>query len=370
MLRITCTKKELGEAINAVSKAVAVKPQSPILSGIYMKAEGSRLEFEANNLEIGIKTKIPVNTEVPGEIIVSGKYLQEIHRKLTGDIICITYDDEAKVVTIQSETISFKLIAMNVEDWVHIKEPEVETSFTLPVFTLKNLIRKTIYACSNDDSRPMFTGCLLNIEGRNVTMVGTNTHRIAIMKDDIYDDIGDMKYIIPSKALGELLRLADESGNNTVTIRCSQKDIDFTFDNVYIKTRLLEGDFPPYDKVIPRDSTVIARVETADLLAVIDRVGLIAKETDYKTIKFKFKDGELHISSTSPEIGNAEESILAQIEGGPLEIAFNVNYLNDALKVIDTKICVIKLSGYLKPADIREADSDDFIYIVTPIRTI
>ncbi len=369
-MKITCTKKELGEAINTVSKAVAVKTQSPILSGIYMRAEGSRLEFEANNLEIGIKTKIPVNTEIPGEIVVSGKYLQEIHRKLTGDIICISYDDEAKVVTIQSETISFKLLAMNVEDWVHVKEPEVEVTFTMPVITLKNLIRKTIYACSNDDSRPMFTGCLLNIEGSKVTMVGTNTHRIAIMKDDIYDDIGNMKYIIPSKALGELVRLADESGNNTVTIRCSQKDVDFTFDNVYMKTRLLEGEFPSYEKVIPREATVIARVETAELLAVIDRVGLIAKETDYKTIRCKFSGGQLHLSSTSPDIGNAEESIPAQIEGGDMDISFNVNYLNEALKVIDTNICVIKMSGHLKPADIREADSDDFIYIVTPIRTM
>ena len=359
-MKITCTKKELGEAINTVSKAVAVKTQSPILSGIYMRAEGSRLEFEANNLEIGIKTKIPVNTEIPGEIVVSGKYLQEIHRKLTGDIICISYDDEAKVVTIQSETISFKLLAMNVEDWVHVKEPEVEVTFTMPVITLKNLIRKTIYACSNDDSRPMFTGCLLNIEGSKVTMVGTNTHRIAIMKDDIYDDIGNMKYIIPSKALGELVRLADESGNNTVTIRCSQKDVDFTFDNVYMKTRLLEGEFPSYEKVIPREATVIARVETAELLAVIDRVGLSCK----------FSGGQLHLSSTSPDIGNAEESIPAQIEGGDMDISFNVNYLNEALKVIDTNICVIKMSGHLKPADIREADSDDFIYIVTPIRTM
>lgn len=368
-MKVTCTKKELGEAINSVIKAVAVKTQTPILSGVYLKAQGSALEFEANNLELGIRTKIPVNTEVPGEIVVSGKYLQEISRKLTGDIVGIDYDDEAKVVSIVSDSISFKLLAMPVEDWVHIKEPEVEVSFEIPASTLKNLIRKTVYACSSDESRPMFTGCLLQIDGADLTMVGTNTHRIAIMRENIVDNLGSMKFIIPSKALNELARLADESNNNTVLIRCSSKDIDFTFDNVYIKTRRLEGDFPSFEKVIPREPTVIARLDTDEFLSVIDRVGLIAKETDYKTIRCVFKDGELHLSSTSPEIGNAEESLPAQIEGGEMDISFNINYLSEALKVIDTKVCVIKLSGRLKPADIREADSDDFIYIVTPIRT-
>lgn len=368
-MKITCTKRELLEAINIVSKAVAVKPPTPILSGIFLQSEGSSLRVEANNLELGIRTKIPANTEVPGAIVVSGKYLQEMARKLSGDIVSIVYDDEAKVVTLQSDSISFKLLAYNVEDWVHIKEPEVEVSFVLPAVTFKNLIRKTVYACSHDEARPMFTGCLLQIEGNQITMVGTNTHRIAIMHETIADSLGSMKYIIPAKALGELARLADDSGDNNVTIRCSEKDIDFTFDNVYMKTRLLSGEFPPFEKVIPKETITTARVDTSELLAAIDRVGLISKETDYKTIRFALNSDGLHLSSTSPEIGNAEESIIAAIEGEDIDIAFNVNYLLEALKVIDTKVCVIKLSGRLKPADIREADRDEFIYIVTPIRT-
>ena len=361
-MKITCTKKELNEAINSVFKAVAVKPPAPILSGIYLKAEGSTLTIEANNLDLGIRTTIPINTEIPGEIVVSGKFLQEVIRKLSGDIISIVYDDEAKVVTLQSDSSSFKLLALPVEDWLHIKEPEVEIAFSMPAITLRALIRKTVYACAHDDSRPMFTGCLLQIDGTNITMVGTNTHRMAVMRDTVADDLGNMKFIIPSKALGELARKA-------VAIRCSQKDIDFTFNNVYIKTRLLAGDFPQFDKVIPKESTIIARIDTEELLDAIDRVGLISKETDYKTIKFAFKENELTLSSTSPEIGNAEETIEAQVEGGEFDISFNVNYMIEALKVIDTKTCVMKMSGRLKPADIREADRDDFVYIVTPIRT-
>ena len=368
-MKITCTKKELCDAINTVSKAVAVKPQTAILSGIFLKAEGSALEFEANNLDLGIKTKIPCNTEVAGSIVVSGKYFQEVSRKLAGDIVSIVYDDEAKVVTLQSDSTSFKLLAFPVEDWMHIKEPEIEVAFSMPAATLKNLIRKTVYACSNDDARPMFTGCLLQIEGSDITMVGTNTHRIAIMHESVADNLGSLQFIIPSKALIELIRLADESNNNSVSIRCSQKDIDFTFDNVYIKTRLLAGEFPSYEKVIPRETSITAQIDTGEFMAAIDRVGLISKETDYKTIKCTFAENELRLSSTSPEIGNAEETIGATVEGGELDISFNVNYLADAMKVMDTKSFVMKMSGRLKPADIREADRDEFIYIVTPIRT-
>lgn len=141
------------------------------------------------------------------------------------------------------------------------------------------------------------------------------------------------------------------------------------FNNVYIKTRLLAGEFPSYEKVIPREANITANIDTEEFMAAIDRVGLISKETDYKTIKCTFTENELRLSSTSPEIGNAEEAIGATVEGGDIDISFNVNYLFDALKVIDTKNCVIKLSGRLKPADIREADRDEFVYIVTPIRT-
>ena len=370
-LKVTCTKLEMGEAINAVSRAVLSKASyEPLLTGIYMRAEGSKLTMEATDNKLSIRTTIPVNTEKPGAIVVNGKYLQEVHRKLTGDIISIMYDEEAKTVTIQSETIAFKLLAMNAEDWLRIEEPDSVVKFKMPVLVLKNLIRKTIYACSNDDSRPMFTGCLLEIKDAKVTMVGTNTHRIAIMRDEIYANPGEMKYIIPSKALSELARLADESNGNEAEISCSEDEISFEFDNVYMKTRLLEGEFPRYEKVIPREVTVTARLETSELLAAIDRVGLISKETEYKTIRCKFAEGQLELSSTSPDIGNAEESIAAQIEGGKMDISFNVNYLRDALKVIDTKICVIKMTESLKPAEIREADSDDYIYVVTPIRTV
>ena len=368
-MKITCTKRELIDAINVVSKAVALKPPTPILSGIFLASEGSSLKIEANNLDLGIRTKIPANTEIPGAIVVSGKYLQDMSRKLSGDIVSIVYDDEAKVVTLQSDSISFKLLAFNVEDWVSIKEVEPEVSFVLPAVVLKNLIRKTVYACAHDDSRPIFTGCLLQIDGKEITMVGTNTHRIAIMNELLPESLENMSYVIPSKALGELARLADDSGDNNVTIRCSTKDVDFTFDNIYIKTRLLSGDFPPFERVIPREPTIIARLSTAELMAAVDRVGLIAHETDYKTIKFAFNGEGLKLSATSPEIGNAEENVTAAVEGGELDIAFNVDYISDVLRVIDTEICVIKLSGRLKPADIREADRDEFIYIVTPIRT-
>ena len=370
-MNFTCARKDLVEAFNVVSKAVAVKAQMPILSGIYMKAEGSTLELQANNFELGIITKIPVNTEVPGEIVVNGKYIQEIIKKLSGDTVSINHDEEQHIVNIKSETANFKLLSMSAEDFPKVKSPETFSTFGLRVSTLKNLIRKTAYACANDEVRPIFSGCCLEIADNFVSMVATNTHRIAIMKEPLGEQIENVPpIVIPSKTLWELFRMLDNSDlSNKVTIECSRKNICFTFDNIFMTSRLIDGQFPPYDKVIPKESTTIVTINVEEMLDAVDRVALISKETEYNTIRFIFTQDGINISSDSPDVGRAEEQISAKVEGPDVDISFNVKYIVDVLKVVDTEECIIKLTKSLSPIDLREKDRDDFIYVVTPVRT-
>ena len=206
-MNFTCSRKDLVEAFNTVSKAVSVKPQMPILSGIYMSAEGSTLELQANNFEMGIITRIPVNTEVPGQIVVTGKYLQEVVRKLSGDTVNISHDEVQHVANIKSDTANFKLLSMSSEDFPKVKSPEIFTSFSLKAITLKNLIRRTAYACATEESRPIYTGACLNINGNVVSMVATNTHRLAVEKETIDENLENLSFIIPSKTLWELFKM-------------------------------------------------------------------------------------------------------------------------------------------------------------------
>ncbi len=370
-MNFTCSKNDLIEAFNIVSKAVSNKSQMPILSGIYMKAEGSTLELQANNFEIGIITKIPVNTEEPGEIILTGKYLQEIVRKLSGEIVNISHDESQHVANIKSGGANFKLLSMSIDDFPKVKSPETFSSFSMKASTLKNLIRKTAYACANEEVRPVFTGCCIEIVGNSISMVATNTHRLAVMKDKINEEVDMPPIVVPSKTLWELFKMLDTSDlSNTVKIECSRKNISFTFDNIYMTARLIDGQFPPYDKVIPKESATIATINVNEIMETVDRVALISKETEHNTIRFIFSAEEgVNISSDSPEVGRAEEQISAKIEGPTVDISFNVRYIVDVLKVIDTEECIIKLNKSLSPVDIREKDRDDFIYVVTPVRT-
>ena len=370
-MNFTCSRKDLVEAFDAISKAVPNKPQMPILSGIYMKAEGSTLELQANNFEMGIVTKIPVNTEDPGEIVVTGKYLQEIVRKVSGETVNISHDDEKHVANIKSDTADFKLLSMSAEDFPKVKPPETFTSFSLKAATLRNLIRKTAYACASDDNgKPIFTGCCLKIEGNSVLMVATNTHRLAVMTETIGENLESLSLVIPSKTLWELFRLLDSSDpSNSVTIDCSRKNICFTFDNIYMTSRLIDGEFPAYDRVIPKEADTIATIKVADIKSTVDRIALIAKETEYKNIQMVFSQNGVNISAYSPDIGRAEEQISAKVEGPDLTISFNFSYIVDVLKVIDSEEFVMKLTKPLSPVDLREKDRDDFIYIITPVRT-
>ena len=369
-MKFTCSKNDLIDALQVVSRAVANKTQMPILSGIFMSAEGSTLEMQANNFSLGIITKIPINTEEPGTVTVTGKYLLEIIRKLSGDTVTISFAAGENVVNINSESASFNLLAMSSEDFPKVKSPETYSSFKIKSATLKNLIRKTAFACATDEVRPIFTGCYFEISGHSVSLVATNTHRLAIMREQVPEEVGNLNFVVPAATLRDLARMLDSSDNeNFVTIDCAMKYIAFTFDNIYMTSRLIEGQFPPYDRVIPHSSATVATVNVSEMLAAVDRVALISKETEYNTIRFIFTNNGVNISSNSPEVGKAEEQIPAQLEGPELDISFNVLYIYEILKALDSETCKIALNKSLEPADIRETGNDNYIYVVTPVRT-
>ena len=370
-MKFTCSKTELKDALAIANRAVAVKPQTPILAGIYLHAEGSTLEMQANNFSLGIITKIAVNTEDPGSVVVVGKYFQEIVAKLPGDTVTISYDRNDSIVYIQSGASKYTLLAMDSEDFPKVKSQEVVTSFKIRASALKNLIRRTVFACAAEDaSRPIFTGCLFELNGNSITVAATNTHRIAVKKDTIADEVEVMNFIVPAATLRDLLRMIDTATDNLVTVDYSGKYIAFTFDNIFMTSRLIEGQFPPYEKLVSAPTDIHVKVNVSDMLAAVDRVALISKETEYNTIRFIFTQDGVEISSNSPDVGKAEEHISATLEGEDIDISFNVKYIADVLHVLESENCRIGLTKPLAPIDVREDEGeDDYIYIVTPVRT-
>ena len=370
-MKCICSQKELRQALNAASKALPTKAQTPILNGIYMKVENGQIEIQATDFSLGIITKIPADIEEDGIIVVKGKEITEIINKLSGDIVTISTNDD-NTATFKSEAATFSLYLMEVDDFPKVGVQEFHHSFFIRNNVLKKLIARSTFASSNDDTRPVFKGCSVKIENSSITFVATNTHRLVVVKAEIEDNIPEEnKFIVPAETLNNLLGIINSTlEDNGVRVDFSDKHIAFTVNNVFITCRLIDGQFPPHEKVIPASCETYANVDISEFRNAISRVEIISKQTEYNTVRLRFNQEGLELASDSYETGKVVEHVNAAVEGPEVEIAFNLKYIQDFLKIVGSSDEVrIGMNDKLSPADFRLTDEEDFIYIVTPVRT-
>jgi len=367
-MKISCTKDLLNHAIQTVQKAIATKTPMPILTGIYLSAKGTTLELQATNYEIGISCTIDALIEEPGDIVLSGRYFQEIIRKLPGDNIEIASSLEDRTIKITSNQAQFNLLSLPAEEFPVLNKPTSDTILIVKDNILRELIKKTVFACANDESKPIFTGGLLEVDQQDITMAATNTHRIAIKKDHIGHNINTVKMIIPSKILNELVRIMISDIPMDVSIYYQKNQVSFAFENVYIISRLIEGNFPDYNKVIPPNFATTTTIKTNDFMDAVERVSLLARDTDYNIIKLAFKNDCVIITSNNPDIGKACETVAIVLKGNEVDIAFNAKYVTDILKNITSEQLIFSLNSPLSPASIRPTDDVTYNYIITPVR--
>ncbi len=365
-----CSQRDLKDALIAASKALPTKPQTPILNGIYIVAKNNQLEIQATDFALGVIAKIPAEIEDEGTIVVNGKNITEIISKLAGDIVTIS-TEEGNSATFKSEAASFSLYTMDAEDFPKVSVQEFQHSLFIKNNVLRKLIARSTFATSNDDSRPVFQGCSVTIEGSTITFVATNTHRLVVVKAKIEDNIeGENKFIVPAKTLNDLMWIINSAReDNGVKIEFSDKHIAFTVNNIFVTCRLIDGQFPPHEKVIPASCETYANLDISEFRSAISRVEIISKQTEYNTVRLKFDSEGLELSSDSYETGKVIEHVNAAVEGPGVEIAFNLRYIQDFLKIAGGDEVRIGMNDKLSPADFRITGDDDFIYIVTPVRT-
>ena len=369
-MKISCLKSELVQALQIAGRSVANKPQTPILSGIYMRAEKDMLEIQATDYEIGVVLHITAEIDAPGEVVVSGRYMQEVVRTLPEENVQLDYDKSTKILKISSGNSNFTLLSMNAEDFPKISRLQEGKTFKVRSVVLKELVRRTTFACATDETRPVFTGALLELEGDKVRMVATNSHRLALHEEAIEEEQQEKcQYIIPKRVLEELQHIVAGEIPEEVTVSCTRSEMSFETERAYMTTRLIEGKYPDYRRAIPTDFATRVTLPTASFLSAVSRVGLIARSSEYNTIKLVFNMGEVHISSDNPIVGRAEETVKATIDGEDIDISFNASYLIDVLKVVNGDQFILMMNDSLKPAAVREPNNEDFVYIITPVRT-
>ena len=374
-MKFVCSQKDLKEALLAASRALPAKAQTPILNGIYIAAENDSIELHATDFSTGIVAKIPAEIESPGAIILNGKSLTEIVGKLSGNIVTISTEEEEGMATFKCDATTFSIFTMDgdAEDFPKVSAQEYIYSFYIKNDVLKNLITRSTFATAEEkDGRPVFQGCSITIEGDTITFVATNTHRLIVVKDNIADEIsGENKMIVPSTALNDILSILNGANNDKdVKVDFSDKHIAFTVNNIFMNCRLIDGTFPPHEKVIPASCETFAILDISEFASAINRVEIISKQSENNTVKLKFDSEGLELSATSYETGRVVEHLTAEVEGPDIEIAFNLRYIREFLRISASHAEVkIGMNDSLSPADFRIPIDDSFIYIVTPVRT-
>lgn len=368
-MKITCLKEQLQHAVQTVQKAVATKTPLPILTGIYLTAQDGKLELQATDYELGISCTINAEVEQPGAVVLSGRYFQELVRKLPGDRVNIASSQEDRTIKITSNSAQFNLLSLPAEEFPVLKQLSSENRLIVKDSVLRDLIKSTVFACANDEARPIFTGGLLEVDDNEIRMVATNTHRLAFKKEELTGNNTNTRMIIPGKILNELARLLAAEEPQDVILSWQKNQVGIEYDNVFIISRLIEGQFPDYNKVIPTSYTTVIMLNSDQFLDAVERVSLLARDGEYNVIRFNFTQDSAVITSNNPDIGKAFESVPAVIEGNELEIAFNAKYVADILKNIDAEQLVFSLNTSLSPASIKPANEENYTYIITPVRT-
>ncbi|WP_315437522.1 DNA polymerase III subunit beta [uncultured Selenomonas sp.] len=379
-MNITLAKSDLISALQIVSKGLSTKPQTPILSGIYMTAKEGQLELQSTNYELGFIVTIPAEIHTVGTAVLPGKYLTEFARKLPAEEVSIDTGSSDGLAVIRSGSARFTLRTMEVSDFPVLQRMEGTLQFTIKDRTLARLVKKSTFACLREeqrDRRPIFTGCQLEVEGKEVTFAATNVHRLAVKSELLEEDAGQIRIIIPAKFLEEVTRTITGDVPTDIHVTCSYNQISMSADGIYMTSRLIEGAFPDYRRVIPQEENIRTRVtlDAATFASAVERASLIARTDQYNIVKLAFEEGLMRISSNSPEIGEAEETIAAEVTGDDVTIAFNASYLMDAVKSLDSDTFILSLQGAnaqgmnLSPITIREEADPNYIYVVTPVRT-
>lgn len=364
-MKILCTKENLITGVNTVQRAVSSKNTLPILQGIKLRTEGDQLWFEATDLEIGIRCQVPVNILEEGQVVLPAKLFSEIARKLPDTDIKIESNDNN--INIYYYSSDFAVNGYDPEEYPEIADISSDEVIEIPAQLLKSMIKQTVFACALEETRPVFTGLLLHIEKENISLIGTDTHRLAYSKASVPGNTLEFKGIVPSKTMQEIYRLLDD--DDIVTIKFNNSRVIFRFGAVQIITRLIEGQFPNYKQVIPQTCNTKLLINSRKLTDTVERASLLAKDNYLKTntVRFHIESAVIHINQYS-EMGKISEQIEIGQEGEDVAISFNAKYILDLLKVVETENIVLENSGPFSPCIFRPENDDNYLCLVLPLR--
>lgn len=369
-MKVVCEKDKILKAINSVIKAVASKTTMPILEGILIQTNDKEIKFTTYDLEIGIEYIMEAEIEEQGNTVVNAIMFSEIIRKLPDTQISIVLNEQ-NLLVIECEGSLYKLATMNPEEFPELPKITIENSIKIEQNMLKCMIRKTIFAVSMEENRPIFTGSLFQTVGNKLNVVAVDGFRLAWNSTTLAEhSSNEFSAVIPGKTLNEVNKIILDNFE-PISIGVSKNQALFEMEHCKIVTRLLDGEFLNYENVIPSNWETRIRVNRNQLQDCFERISLISSSTTEKEKKYPVKInidiGKVTISCTN-QTGDAKEEIYIATEGQNLEAGFNPKYFLDALKVIEDEEIFIDFGSSISPSVIRPTDGEEYTYMILPIR--
>lgn len=366
-MNFSCEKNELLSAITTVARAAAAKSPMPALEGILVEAGTASVRFTGYDLKKGIYTDTESEVREPGSIVLGARIFENIVRSLpNGEVTVKT--TEGNNAVIRCEKSEFSIIGTDFNDYPELPSVDSQAGVSLPQNILSSMIRQTIFAVSDNEARPVYTGELFEIKDGMLTLVAVDGYRLALRREKLEGEQGEYSFIVPGKALSDLEKLCSDT-DEPVRITLGEKHISFTIGKTVLISRRLDGEFLNYHKAVPSVFSINISADGAQFQRAVERVSLIIDDKIKNPVRCTVGDGSVKmVCATS--LGKAEDICPVEGDGGGLEIGFNNRYLLDALKAAPASELKICLNSGSSPCVIKSADEADesFLYMILPVR--
>lgn len=359
-----CSKSDLVNAVSIVSKAVPSKTTMTILECILITVSNGKILLTSNDTELGIETVLKGDIKDNGIVAIDAKLFSDVVRKLPDSIVHISSGQD-QIVNISCDKAKFSIAGKNGNEFPYLEDVEKNDFITISQFTLKEVIRQTIFSIAQNDNNKIMTGELFDIRGNKLRVISLDGHRISVRNIELRQEYPSLKVIIPGKTLTELSKILSGEIEKVVNIYFTDSNALFEFDNTIVITRLIEGEYFDVDKMISNEYSTKIFIDKKELINCIDRATLLVRENDRKPVIINIKNDNFELKINSP-IGSMDESINIEKEGADLMIGFNPRFLLDALRVVDDEKITIYFMNSKAPCYIKD-ESHKYNYMILPI---
>lgn len=364
-MKVSIARGELLEALSTVSRGLSSRTTLPILSGIHVSTHGDTVTFQATDLEVSIRTSCRARIEEAGVSVLTGRLLTDIVRSLPEAAVTID-TSPAGSATVTCGQSSFTIKTLNPEDYPKFPEVSVENTVSLPAEMFARVVHQVSKAVSRDETRPILTGILVVVEAGSLRMVATDSYRLCIREVATEGVQGDIELVVPGKALEDVAKLA--ASTESISLGVADNQVIFTFGGTTFVSRRIEGTFPNYRQLLPKEHTTRAVVDRIELLEAVKRVSLMAQHGAPLRVKVSSADHTLTLSASTQDYGDATEDLQVTPEGESVEIAFNHTYLADGVAIAEGDSVAIEVTSPLKPGVLKPVGDEGFVYLLMPVR--